>query len=456
MSATIVAPLFDVTVTRSGRKEHVLRLEPENNTRRLETDSNKAVQAHAQGERVGSNPGELVAALLRLGDNESEPEERGKRQPSELDLWAAFVRENGGNPEEILRGWAQKKTESGAKAGSLIPDLLEKQQDWRRVPTKKRTAAQETLRRKLNRARAALAQIGYIHDPEKKPSLIDTLNEGSWSGFRCGPNVVLLPYLSTADDKRHEAVVRFLADREAEGRVRPEADVPAKREAEPGDDELHFFASLLRMNGRDPEETLRREMEKITKRSRKAGPRLAPLLEALDEAERERRLAGKSLGGPKYERRRKKFRRTRDALVPGGYARDPEKKLPIWAALEKAEREVAAARVGQENLSQENDSTKSAASRTPVVNSGDERREGDATRGKTNLDRRRRRAGTAPAANAPKSAKQRRRPRLHQARPEPRGVPGGRPRTMDRVPTPPLNRRPRPRRPGRVKKKPPP
>jgi hypothetical protein len=428
----------------------------ENNTRRLEADADKAVQAHAQGERVGSNPGELVAALLRLGDNESEPAQRENPQPSELELWGALVRENGGDPEGNLRRWVERKTESGAKAGSLIPDLLEKQREWRRVPTKKRTAAQETPRRKLNRARAALAQIGYIRDPEKKPSLIDTLNEGSWSGFRCGPNVVLLPYLSTADDKRHEAVVRFLADREAERRVRPGADVPAKREAEPADEELLFFAALLRSNGRDPEEILRLEMEKMSKRSAKAGPRVAPLLEALHEAERERRLAGKSLGGPKYERHRKKLRRTRDALVPGHYVRDPEKKLPIWAALDEAERNVAAARVGQENLSQENDSTKSAASRTPVVNSGDERREGDATRGKTNLDRRRRRAGTAPAANAPKPSKQRRRPRLHQARSEPCGVSARGSREVDRVPTPPLDRRPRPRGPGRVRKRPPP
>lgn len=93
------------------------------------------------------------------------------------------------------------------------------------------------------------------------------------------------------------------------------------------------------------------------------------------------------------------------------------------------------------------------APQSPTLISGaDERREGDATRGKTNLDRGRGRAGTAPAANAEKPSKQGRRPRVREAGPKPRGVLDRGSRKVDRVETPPFDRRPRPR-PRRVRRR---
>jgi hypothetical protein len=74
-----------------------------------------------------------------------------------------------------------------------------------------------------------------------------------------------------------------------------------------------------------------------------------------------------------------------------------------------------------------------------------QRREGDATRGKANLNRGRRRAGAAPPSDAPKPSLERRRSGLHQAGPEPLRVQAGRSREVDRVPAPPLHGRRRPR-----------
>jgi hypothetical protein len=126
---------------------------------------------------------------------------------------------------------------------------------------------------------------------------------------------------------------------------------------------------------------------------------------------------------------------------------------PEEAELRAAERRS----VGQAHLSHRKNSTKSAASRTSVpIDGDDERRKGDATRGKAELNRGRRRADPAPSTDAPKPSKQRRRPRLHQAGSEPRRVPDLGSRAVDRIPKAPLDRRPRPRRPHRVKKRPPP
>lgn len=282
------ARLFDVTVTRLGREEHVLRLEPENDTRRLEADAEKAVQV-AYGAGAGGNPGELLAVLverlLRLGYDEPEPAER--------ELLAAFVR------------MLEQQIRSAAKAAPRLPALLEAEHGWRRVPTKLRTTAQKTLRRKLDRVRVALARIGYIRDPEKKPSLIDALNEGSWAGVRCGPNVVLLPWNSAADDARFEVVRRFLADRETEVRgvgqekvseentLRTDAHLrspetlrrapnerrtaslnngggqlprPGHRHAEAVEDEGSVPASPLREGEREPLPLLARRVESVRRR----------------------------------------------------------------------------------------------------------------------------------------------------------------------------------------------
>ena len=149
-------------------------------------------------------------------------------------------------------------------------------------------------------------------------------------------------------------------------RLGEDAPEPAGREehdvlhfGNPQTSELEFFARLIGWNGGDPEEILRLEMVKMTKRGEKAGPRLGPLLErergirehAAERHLKKARADDERETGEKAETHRKRLRRTLDALVLFGYARDPEKKRPIWAAIEKAEREATAARVGQENLS---------------------------------------------------------------------------------------------------------
>lgn len=182
-------------------------LEPaERDALRIEADAEKSVQV-AQGAGAKGNPGYLLAVLverlLRLGDDEPEPAER--------ELLATLVR--------VL----EQQTRSAAKAGPCVARLLDELHEAKR---ERRLAGKslggrkyERLRRKLRRARAALARIVYVHDPEKKPLLIDALNEGSWAGFRVGPNVVQLPWNSAADDARFEVVRRFLADFETARRA---------------------------------------------------------------------------------------------------------------------------------------------------------------------------------------------------------------------------------------------
>jgi hypothetical protein len=181
--------------------------------------------------------------------------------------------------------------------------------------------------------------------------------------------------VSVTRSGREEITLR-LEDDEAEA-------VPGVRE-NPPTSELELFAHLIRWNGGEPEEILRLEMLKMTKRSARVGPRLGPLLEA--DAERRRR--GAKARGPANETHRKRLRRTLDALVLFGYVRDPEKKRPIWAAIEGAERKtMESARLGQENLSHEKGSTSETSSVSPV-NAENERREGEPDDEETNLNRR--------------------------------------------------------------------
>lgn len=303
------APLFDVTVNRSGREEQVLRLGDDEH--------------------------------VRLSYDTPTPTVRESPQPSELEALGALVRVGGGDPETVLRRELEKQAERGSKAWPRLLALFEEQKERRRAGMKARAPSGEAHRKQLQRTfKASL--------PSLRRWMHEGLEEAKRLGFRAPGEA------AQADEAEWERRRRSLV------RIEKDEPAPAEREehdvlrfGDPQTSELELFARLIRWNGGDPEEILRLAMVKMTKRGAKAGPRLAALLE------RERRIRERAAGthlkkargdderdtGEKAETHRKRLRRTLDALVLFGYVRDPEKKLPIWAAIERAEREVAAARV---------------------------------------------------------------------------------------------------------------
>ena len=234
---------------------------------------------------------------------------------------------------------------------------------------------------------------------------------------------------------------------------------------------LTFAWTLYLMMGVDPAEILRAAAERLTKddKSRLATRLFAEEVRAelerliLEEPMKKRAVLlariAEDLEDPTG--RSMKYETLRDILARPKehrpaffhYVRDPEKKLPIWAVIDAAEKAEEEKRRGTPPHTTPSRGEETAS--RLLLNGDAQPREGEAEHGETNFDRGRRRAGTAPAANAPKSAEQRRRLRSRRARSEPRGVSARGSREVDRVPTPPLDPRPRPRSRG-VRKRPPP
>jgi hypothetical protein len=129
----------------------------------------------------------------------------------------------------------------------------------------------------------------------------------------------------------------------------PVESAPAVRESE-ASDELHVLASLIRANGGHPEKLLRLELARMTRRWKKDAPRLKAALDR-ERAIRERAAELKSRkvarvedakahAGEPEATHRQRLRRLCELVVAVGYVHDPERRSPLWAAMDAAEKEA--------------------------------------------------------------------------------------------------------------------
>jgi hypothetical protein len=209
---------------------------------------------------------------------------------------------------------------------------------------------------------------------------------------------------------------------------------PEEKRYEHETPEFHRMATWLHRIGVDPEETLRRALQKISARQKKVGP----LLPALLAAERERLRLGVKEREAANATHKKSLSRSLALLLP-------DKKIRRWALAPWNSTE------GQEKVSRTKDSTKDAVSRSPV----NTRRRAPHGRRTAPLDN-----GSGPLPRA----RHRHAEEVEDARSGPVLREGEREqgsllaRVAESIPgraNAPAHRRPRPR-PGRVKKRPPP